>query len=73
MVRLMSRLLVLSLTTIAIVLIAPTASANKLKEILDRGVVRVATLVDLPPYGFTDENQQPQGSTSILRISWPKI
>ena len=57
----MTRLLVLSLAMIAVALNAPAASANKLKEILDRGVVRVATLVDLPPYGFTDENQKPAG------------
>ena len=57
----MTRLLVLSIAMLAVALNAPAASANKLKEILDRGVVRVATLVDLPPYGFTDENQEPAG------------
>lgn len=45
----------------ALALAAPAAHADRLKEILDRGEVRVGTLIDLPPYGSTDKNQQPVG------------
>jgi polar amino acid transport system substrate-binding protein len=61
MTRLIRKLSVFALATIAIALIAPPAHANKLKEILDRGVVRIAVLLDLPPYGFSDQNQKPAG------------
>lgn len=37
------------------------AQADNLQEILDRGTVRIGVPVDVPPFGFTDENQQPVG------------
>ena len=35
--------------------------ADDLQEILDRGSVRIGVPIDVPPFGFTDENQQPVG------------
>ncbi len=35
--------------------------ADTLHEILDRGSVRIGVPIDVPPFGFTDENQQPVG------------
>jgi len=35
--------------------------ADALQDILDRGTVRIGVPIDVPPFGFTDENQQPVG------------
>jgi polar amino acid transport system substrate-binding protein len=35
--------------------------ADTLQEILDRGSVRIGVPIDVPPFGYTDENQQPVG------------
>jgi polar amino acid transport system substrate-binding protein len=37
------------------------AHADRLQEILDKGVVRIGVPIDVPPFGFTDANQQPVG------------
>ena len=37
------------------------AYADRLQDILDKGVVRIGVPIDVPPFGFTDENQQPVG------------
>jgi polar amino acid transport system substrate-binding protein len=37
------------------------AYADRLQEILDKGVVRIGVPIDVPPFGFTDANQQPVG------------
>ena len=37
------------------------AYADRLEEILDKGVVRIGVPIDVPPFGFTDANQQPVG------------
>lgn len=37
------------------------ATADKLQDILNSGTVRVGILLDVPPWGFTDENGQPTG------------
>ncbi len=42
-------------------LLMQSAQADRLKEILDAGKVRVGILVDLPPFGMTDQNQKPIG------------
>jgi polar amino acid transport system substrate-binding protein len=46
---------------IALTLAAQPAMADRLKDILDRGVLRVGHLVDLPPFGMTDKDQKPIG------------
>ena len=61
MFKSINKLFVFAFLAFSVALIEAPAHANKLKDILDRGVVRVATLVDLPPYGFTDKNQKPAG------------
>jgi polar amino acid transport system substrate-binding protein len=37
------------------------ARPDRLQEILDKGLVRIGVPIDVPPFGFTDENQQPVG------------
>ena len=37
------------------------AYADRLQDILDKGVVRIGVPIDVPPFGFTDANQQPVG------------
>jgi len=37
------------------------AKADKLQDILDAGTVRVGVLLDVPPWGFTDDAGQPTG------------
>jgi polar amino acid transport system substrate-binding protein len=37
------------------------AYADRLQDILDKGVVRIRVPIDVPPFGFTDENQEPVG------------
>jgi polar amino acid transport system substrate-binding protein len=37
------------------------AYADRLQDILDQGVVRIGVPIDVPPFGFTDENQEPVG------------
>jgi len=37
------------------------AYADRLEEILDKGVVRIGVPIDVPPFGFTDATQQPVG------------
>jgi polar amino acid transport system substrate-binding protein len=37
------------------------AYADRLQAILDNGAVRIGVPIDVPPFGFTDENQQPVG------------
>lgn len=37
------------------------AYADKLQDILSRGVVRIGVPLDMPPYGYLDENRQPLG------------
>jgi len=42
-------------------LAAGTISAKTLEEIRAAGVVRVGVLIDFPPYGIVDENNDPDG------------
>jgi polar amino acid transport system substrate-binding protein len=37
------------------------AYADRLQDILDKGVVRIGVPIDVPPFGFTDQNQEPVG------------
>jgi polar amino acid transport system substrate-binding protein len=46
---------------VVLTLAAPPATADRLKDILDKGVLRVGHLVDLPPFGMTDKDQKPIG------------
>lgn len=72
MTKLIGKQSAIALVAFTVALAAPSASANKLKEILERGAVRVATLVDLPPYGFTDADQKPVGLDIDLANSLAK-
>ena len=46
---------------LALTLAAVPAHADRLQEILDEGVVRIGVPIDVPPFGFIDENQEPVG------------
>lgn len=49
-------------TTAAVAcLLTATAATADLKDILDRGTIRVGHLIDLPPFGMLDKNQKPIG------------
>ena len=58
-----ARLLRLAAAVIAAVLwiATPYPASADLKEILNAGVVRIGVPVDVPPFGFVDERQQPAG------------
>ncbi len=51
------------LGVLAIGLLAASAQAraDALQDILDRGTVRIGVPIDVPPFGFTDANQEPVG------------
>ncbi|MDI1269213.1 MAG: transporter substrate-binding domain-containing protein [Polaromonas sp.] len=51
-----------SLIAAALVCVAPLfAHADKLADIKSKGVVRIATTIDAPPWGFTDSAGKPTG------------
>jgi polar amino acid transport system substrate-binding protein len=53
----------LVMTTIVLALAAPLARARAqtVDEILSRGTINIGVLVDLPPYGLLNSEQQPDG------------
>lgn len=51
----------LAVLAVATLALGGQARADKLQEILDEGVVRIGVPIDVPPFGFTDENQEPVG------------
>ena len=50
----------LTMATLVLGLTVSTANAD-LEDILNAGVVRIAVPLDVPVYGFLDENQEPAG------------
>lgn len=58
----LKRALFLSLAVLAGVALSTAQSAKAdLQDILDKGVVRIGVPVDVPPFGFVDNEQQPAG------------
>ena len=54
--------IVLSLMALgAVVFGAPQAKADKLQDILAKGVVRIGVPLDAPPFGSQDANRNPIG------------
>ena len=48
------------------------AQADKLDDVINEGKVRCAVVLDFPPIGFYDENnERPDSMSSIARI-WPR-
>ncbi len=45
---------------LALLVVAPAARAD-MKEILDRGVIRIGTQMDNPPFGYIDASGKPAG------------
>lgn len=51
----------LAVLAVAMLALGGPARADKLQDILDEGVVRIGVPIDVPPFGFTDENQESVG------------
>jgi len=45
----------------AIVISATAAQADKLDDILSKGKLRCGAMLDFPPAGFRDQNNEPAG------------
>jgi polar amino acid transport system substrate-binding protein len=52
---------VLAAAGFAITLAAAPASADTLDDVIDRGVLRCGVVLDFPPIGFRDSNNEPAG------------
>ena len=59
--RLFSKTLTTSVTAVALFLSAGTASADKLDDVIDEGVLRCGVVLDFPPIGYRDANNEPAG------------
>jgi len=59
--RLFSKTLTTSVTAVALLLSAGTASADKLDDVIDEGVLRCGVVLDFPPIGYRDANNEPAG------------
>ncbi|MBO6676680.1 MAG: transporter substrate-binding domain-containing protein [Rhizobiales bacterium] len=55
------RNLVLAAAGVAVALAAAPASADTLDDVIDRGVLRCGVVLDFPPIGFRDSNNEPAG------------
>lgn len=55
------RKLITVIALFALGLMGQAASASDLQNILDKGVVRIGVPLDVPVYGFVDENNEPAG------------
>jgi polar amino acid transport system substrate-binding protein len=51
----------LAALTLGLVAGSAQVRADALQEILERGTVRIGVPIDVPPFGFTDQSQQPVG------------
>ena len=59
--RLFSKTLTTSVTAVALLLSVGTASADKLDDVIDEGVLRCGVVLDFPPIGYRDANNEPAG------------
>ena len=51
-----------SLTTAAVLLTGATSAyADKLDDVIDAGVLRCGVVLDFPPIGYRDANNEPAG------------
>lgn len=55
------RKFVLAAAGLAIAFAAAPASADTLDDVIDRGVLRCGVVLDFPPIGFRDSNNEPAG------------
>ena len=51
----------LAALTIGLLTASDQVRADALQDIFDRGTVRIGVPIDVPPFGYTDANQQPVG------------
>ena len=59
--RLFSKTLTTCVTAIALLLSVGSASADKLDDVIDEGVLRCGVVLDFPPIGYRDANNEPAG------------
>ena len=59
--NLFSKALTTTITTIALLATAGSVSADKLDDVIDEGVLRCGVVLDFPPIGYRDANNNPAG------------
>ncbi len=59
--RQFSKTLTTSITAAALLLSVGSASADKLDDVIDEGVLRCGVVLDFPPIGYRDANNEPVG------------
>ena len=59
--RLLPKSLISSITALALLGSVGTATADKLDDVIDEGVLRCGVVLDFPPIGYRDANNQPAG------------
>jgi polar amino acid transport system substrate-binding protein len=59
--RLFSKSLISSITALALLGSVGTATADKLDDVIDEGVLRCGVVLDFPPIGYRDADNQPAG------------
>lgn len=59
--KVITRTLTTSVTALTLLLSAASATADKLDDVIDEGVLRCGVVLDFPPIGYRDANNQPAG------------
>lgn len=59
--KLLSRMQISVTTAVLLLASVGTASADKLDDVIDEGVLRCGVVLDFPPIGYRDSNNQPAG------------
>lgn len=59
--KLFSKALATTITAIALLGTAGSVSADKLDDVIDEGVLRCGVVLDFPPIGYRDANNNPAG------------
>ena len=59
--KLFCRMLISLITAVILLASVGTASADKLDDVIDEGVLRCGVVLDFPPIGYRDANNQPAG------------
>ncbi|CAM5189523.1 Extracellular solute-binding protein, family 3 OS=Castellaniella defragrans (strain DSM / CCUG 39792 / 65Phen) OX=1437824 GN=BN940_05146 PE=4 SV=1 [Castellaniella denitrificans] len=52
--------------------LAPAASAETIDQVRQKGELTVGMLVDFPPYGIMNTQNQPTAMTPTWPSSWPR-
>ena len=52
---------------------AVSVSADTLDDVVDRGTLRCGVVLDFPPIGYRDSNNEPQALTWSIAPIWPLL